>query len=576
MISAQGERWTVKLDVRDLGGHLDTTFWAWGCTFGSRVLAVLWVVWLVSALPLGCQGKLRILRTMYVPAALHGVEASHLSQGSFLKLRAAFVRACWSSRLTLAHTGTVLGMLDGPECVDPGACIVWYRFRLLRRYLAYRPLEAARVGRLLDLVGGGAPGHGPVHLLVESAASLGFQWCLSGFCWDRPGLPQLPMVECPYQDFKDSSALRDFNSADLCRRKGFRGGPLFDFRGSTQLLDSTHVRDRDKALPRAILSGGVWNGFLLGKVRRENVPCCFCGGPDGDGHLFWECSYLPLVAVRESPEFHGIVSLDKAGWPRCLLWRGWLPALSGVDDDPWAADAADVASKRLEVALGSHVGVSQEPGGEFSLVEGDAPLADAPDVWSDGSLVLDGFSGIGVAGCGVYAHASGAAWFGRRWGHLDLLPPLPDGAGEACGLYCSIPGPMQTVQRAEIWGVLAAVQGCIRMHVGVDNLNVVRHVSRIIDDECTSKPFSLVNDGDLLRIQQLVFWREVANAAVSKVKGHADEGLVAPWVEFVRSIVLVIMRRMLPLLWVEGVYTIPLLTLGDGYWVLCALVPGCS
>ena len=105
-----------------------------------------------------------------------------------------------------------------------------------------------------------------------------------------------------------------------------------------------------------------------------------------------------------------------------------------------------------------------------------------------------------------------------------MLPPLPDGAGEACRLYCSVPGPLQTVQRAEIWGVLVALQGCIRVHVGVDNLNVVRHVSRIIDGRCSSKPFSLVNDGDLLlRIQQLVCWREIAIAAVSKVKGHADE-----------------------------------------------------
>ena len=135
-----------------------------------------------------------------------------------------------------------------------------------------------------------------------------------------------------------------------------------------------------------------------------------------------------------------------------LAWLVACLVLSGADDgDPWAVDAADVASKRLEVALGSYVGEGQEPGGEFSLAEGEVPLADAPDVWSDGSLVLDGFSGIGVAGCGVYAHASGAAWFDRRWGHLDLLPPLPDGAGEACRLYCSIPGPLQTVQRAEIW-----------------------------------------------------------------------------------------------------------------------------
>ena len=66
VISDQGERWTVKLDVRDLGGHLDTTIRAWGRTLVARVLvarvlAVLRVVWLVSALPLDYRGKLRIL-----------------------------------------------------------------------------------------------------------------------------------------------------------------------------------------------------------------------------------------------------------------------------------------------------------------------------------------------------------------------------------------------------------------------------------------------------------------------------------------------------------------------------------
>ena len=46
-------------------------------------LLFLRVVWLASALPLDYHGKLRILRTMYIPAALHGVEASHLSQVVF-------------------------------------------------------------------------------------------------------------------------------------------------------------------------------------------------------------------------------------------------------------------------------------------------------------------------------------------------------------------------------------------------------------------------------------------------------------------------------------------------------------
>ena len=84
-------------------------------------------------------------------------------------------------------------------------------------------------------------------------------------------------------------AWRDTVSSDLCARKGFRGGPLFDIDGTLQLLNSDHVRERDKALLRSILVGGVWNGFLLGKIQGQDVPCRFCGGCDPDGHLFWDC-----------------------------------------------------------------------------------------------------------------------------------------------------------------------------------------------------------------------------------------------------------------------------------------------
>ena len=42
-----------------------------------------------------------------------------------------------------------------------------------------------------------------------------------------------------------------------------------------QLLHSGHVRERDKALLRGILAGGVWNGFLLEKVKGQRVPCHF-------------------------------------------------------------------------------------------------------------------------------------------------------------------------------------------------------------------------------------------------------------------------------------------------------------
>ena len=63
----------------------------------------------------------------------------------------------------------------------------------------------------------------------------------------------------------------------------------------------------------------------------------------------------PLVQIREIPEFHDLVRMDKGHWPRCLLWHGWLPMLFGVHGAcPWAADASESDGHLLEVALGSY------------------------------------------------------------------------------------------------------------------------------------------------------------------------------------------------------------------------------
>ena len=109
-----------------------------------------------------------------------------------------------------------------------------------------------------------------------------------------------------------------------------RCGPLLDVFGSLQLLNSSHVRERDKALLRSVMVGGAWNGFLLRRVRGQPVPCRFCGAPHDDGHRLGECTFPPLVENHENPEFHDLMRMDKAHWPRCLLWHGWLPMLSAL------------------------------------------------------------------------------------------------------------------------------------------------------------------------------------------------------------------------------------------------------
>ena len=92
--------------------------------------------------------------------------------------------------------------------------------------------------------------------------------------------------------------------------------------------------ERDKMLLRAILSGGVWNGFLLGRAKKEDVPCRFCGQRDGDGHLLWECTFLPLQQVRDLPEFATLLRRDRSRWPRCYYGMagclGLVVRVSGI------------------------------------------------------------------------------------------------------------------------------------------------------------------------------------------------------------------------------------------------------
>ena len=103
--------------MRDLGGHLDTTFRGWSATLAARVRLVLARLVLIFALPLDFHGRLRVVRSMFLPAALHGVEASLLASGSLLRLRSAVCGVVWSRRQPLANVGAVLSMLDGPSAL---------------------------------------------------------------------------------------------------------------------------------------------------------------------------------------------------------------------------------------------------------------------------------------------------------------------------------------------------------------------------------------------------------------------------------------------------------------------------
>ena len=118
VLSLEGDKWSVNFDILDLGGHLDTTFRGWSSTLAAGVRLVISRLFLLLVLPLDFYGRVRVVRSMYLPAALHGIEASLLASDIFRKLRSSVCGAVWSRRQPLANVGAVLSLLDGPTGCD--------------------------------------------------------------------------------------------------------------------------------------------------------------------------------------------------------------------------------------------------------------------------------------------------------------------------------------------------------------------------------------------------------------------------------------------------------------------------
>ena len=97
-----------------------------------------------------------------------------------------------------------------------------------------------------------------------------------------------------------------------------RGGPMHEIARSFQ------VGERDKALLKCILVGASGMDFFSVMPEEKPFRAVFCGGFDGDGHLFWECPHLLGFKMCENPEFHDLIQRDLA----LVLVRSWLACCS--------------------------------------------------------------------------------------------------------------------------------------------------------------------------------------------------------------------------------------------------------
>ena len=128
---------------------------------------------------------------------------------------------------------------------------------------------------------------------------------------------------------------------------------------------------------------------------------------------------------------------------------------------PWAATVDEVAFHTLETAVGAFCPVSMTWVGLWMMRMDDSESVGEyvirhPKVWCDCRLARDDVSGVCVCAAGalVVARLSDDSWFTGKWGHSDVVEPVSGGHGGCCSLFGSVPGPLQTVHRAEFRSVV--------------------------------------------------------------------------------------------------------------------------
>ena len=149
-------------------------------------------------------------------------------------------------------------------------------------------------------------------------------------------------------------------------------------------------------------------------------------------------------------------------------------------------------------------------------------MSDHPKIWRDSSRKdYSSVGGFEVAGAGVYLPAAEVAFESAVWG---VAEEYGDARLERCRFFKPVPGVLQTVQRAEFWGAIVALQSYWPCHLGRDNFNVARSIGRLLDHGCLTKPLPLVKDGDLVALAQyMICTRGRGTVRVTKVKGHATD-----------------------------------------------------
>ena len=177
-----------------------------------------------------------------------------------------------SSRISLANTGAVVSVLDGPQGCDPALQVVRARFLMFRGCLAQRPGEIRTICMMVDPVA-------PLMALELSAGPGSTFW----------------LVPFKFPDWIPGVKV----AKDLCQKEGVRVDLVGYFLHLNNFLPHRMFEKKRKCW---------WSlrWIFLDQARSEIVPC---------QSLLCDSPYPPTVSPRDPPDFVSLLTFDKSQCP---------------------------------------------------------------------------------------------------------------------------------------------------------------------------------------------------------------------------------------------------------------------
>ena len=179
VLSQEEDQWSVKIDIGDLGRHLDTTFRGWSATVATRVRLVTTRLVLIFAPPLDFHGRVRVSGLCIFRLLFMGLKP--LAYASFVPPSTGWYVLVVSLWLVLVQSSASWMSLLGVTLL-----FAWFGlgFVCFLGILLFGPLKLAVLIVYWRWLVRGALGMGQ---FTAGAAESGFRWDLLRMSWSGPG-----------------------------------------------------------------------------------------------------------------------------------------------------------------------------------------------------------------------------------------------------------------------------------------------------------------------------------------------------------------------------------------------------